>query len=270
MSKKTIIFYFSQSGNSLYVAKKLAAIMGNTTLISIPEAIYNNQFKYYNYERIGFILPLYFMSMPNMVEEFISKLEIPKDSYIFSIVTRAITKGRIFHDIETMLNKKGAEINYGEYITFPDSYIKWSGAPKEKTLLKVFQQTESHIYSIANRILNEDTYKEKEGFILKLGSLVVYNIWKSRLKSISKSFKVNNFCIGCGICEETCPTRNIKLENGKPIWLSRCEDCMACVQHCPKKAIYFNSRTIYKKRYINPNIKLDELLYRTRKINDYS
>lgn len=267
MSKKTIIFYFSQSGNSLYVAKRSSEIIGDVTLISIPEAIYNNQYKYYDYERIGFILPLYFMSMPRMVEEFISKVEIPKASYIFSIVTRAITKGRIINHIDTLLNKKGTKITYGEYITFPDSYIKWAGAPKEKTLLKVFQQAESHIDLIANRILNGDTYKEKEGFILKLGSLVVYTIWKSRLKSIDKNFKVNNFCIGCGICEETCPAKNIKLENGKPIWLSGCEDCMACVQHCPKKAIYFNSRTIKKKRYKNPNIKLEELLYKSRKLN---
>lgn len=262
MNKKTIIFYFSQSGNSLYVAKKLAKIIGNTKLISIPEAIYNNKYKYCNYERIGFIIPLYFMSMPNMVQEFISKLEIPKDSYIFSIATRAITKGRIFHDIDILLNKKNIKIDYGEYITFPDSYIKWSEAPKEKTLLKVFQKSEKHIHLIANKVLNEQVYRENEGFILKLISLVVYTIWKSRLKSISKSLKINNFCIGCGICEKTCPAGNIKLENGIPIWSNRCEDCMACVQHCPKKAIYFNSKTINKKRYINPNIKVNELFYK--------
>ncbi len=264
MNKKTIIFYFSQSGNSLYVAKKLAEIIENTKLVSIPEAIYKNQYKYYNYERVGFIIPLYFMSMPNMVKEFISKLEISKDSYIFSIVTRAITKGRIFQDIDTLLNKKNIKINYGEYITFPDSYIKWAEAPKEKTLLKVFEKAEKHIYLIANKVLNEQVYRESEGFILKSISSVVYTIWKSRLKSISKSFKINNFCIGCGICEETCPAGNIKLKSGIPIWSNKCEDCMACVQHCPKKAIYFNSRTINKKRYINPNIKLEELLSKKR------
>ena len=87
-----------------------------------------------NYEKIGFIIPLYYMSMPNMVKEFISKLEISKDSYIFSVVTRASSKGRIFHDIDKLLNKKEVKINYGKYITFPDSYIKWTGATSEKNL----------------------------------------------------------------------------------------------------------------------------------------
>lgn len=260
MNKKTIIFYFSQSGNSLYVAKKIAESLGNTTLVSIPEAIHNNQYKYNNYEKVGFIIPLYFMSMPNMVTEFISKLEISKHSYVFSVITRAISKGRIFNDINELLNKKESKINYGKYITFPDSYIKWSGAPSEKNLKKMFQQAEISLHLITEKILCEDNYVEKEGVILKASSLLVYTIWRSRLKTIGKNFKVNSLCVGCGICEKTCPARNIRLENGKPIWSSKCEDCMACLQHCPKKAIYFNSKTINKGRYINPNIRLNELL----------
>jgi NAD-dependent dihydropyrimidine dehydrogenase PreA subunit len=262
MNKKTIIFYFSQSGNSLYVAKSIAAVVENTTLVSIPEAIRNNQYNYYNYEKVGFVIPLYFMGMPNMVKEFISKVEISKDSYAFSIVTRAITGGRILHDIDNLLIKKGVRINYGEYLTFPDSYIKWAEAPNEKKLNRIFQRVENSLNSTIEKINREDNNKKKEGFILRSISLLVYAIWKSRLKTVSKSFKVNNLCTGCGICEETCPSKNIGLENGKPKWSDKCEDCMACVQHCPKKAIYFNSKTINKKRYINPNIKLNELLYK--------
>jgi ferredoxin len=262
MNKKTVIFYFSQSGNSLYCAKEIAGNLGNTTLVSIPEAIHNNEYKYESYEKVGFIIPLYYMSMPNMVKEFISKLEISKDSYIFSIVTRASSKGRIFHDIDKLLNKKDVKINYGEYITFPDSYIKWTGETSEEKCSKRAEKGEKSLGLIIEKILREDIYKEKESFIIKFGSLLVYSIWKSRLKTVGKSFKVNSTCNGCGICEKTCPAQNINLENNKPTWGNKCEDCMACVQHCPKKAIYFNSKTINKMRYINRNIELTELLYK--------
>lgn len=260
MNKKAVIFYFSQSGNSLYCAKEIAATIGNATLVSIPEAIHNNKYKYENYEKVGFIIPLYYMSMPKMVKEFISKLEISKESYIFSVVTRASSKGRIFHDIDKLLSKKELKINYGEYITFPDSYIKWAGAASEKKCTKRAEEGEKSLGLIIEKILREDNYKEKEGAILKAGSLLVYSIWKSRLKVVSKSFKVNSSCNGCRICEKTCPAKNISLESGKPTWSTKCEDCMACVQHCPSKAIYFNSKTINKKRYINRNIELTELM----------
>jgi len=263
MNKKTVIFYFSQSGNSLYVAKRIAELLGNTTLVSIPETIHNNQYNYFNYDKIGFVIPLYFMSMPIMVNEFISNLKISKDSYVFSIITKATSlKGRIFYDIDKVLRNKKVKINYGEYLTFPDSYIKWTGAASEIKCLEMFQQAENSFDLIADKLQHKEDFKEKEGFILKLFALLVYSIWKSRLKIVNKSFKVNNNCIGCGVCEKTCPSRNIRLEEGKPIWSNKCQDCMACVQHCSKKAIYFNAKTIQRERYINPNIKMNELLYK--------
>lgn len=259
-NKKTVIFYFSQSGNSLYAAKKIASSIGNTTLISIPEAVYNNQYKYAHYERIGFIMPLYFMGMPGLVKEFISQLEISKNSYCFSIVTQALTKGRVFYDIDKLLKGKSTQISYSKYITFPDSYIRWAEGPSEETIAKKIEQADKSLQLIADKIFHEENSTQKEGIILRGCSLVVYNLQNRRLKSIGKSFKVSNSCTSCGICERTCPARNIKLKKGKPVWSNKCEDCMACVQHCPKKAIYFNSRTVSKRRYINPNIQLKELL----------
>lgn len=259
-NKKTVIFYFSQSGNSLYVAKKIASKLENAILVSIPEAVNNNHYKYVNYEKIGFIMPLYFMGMPGIVKNFISKLEISKNSYCFSIVTQALTKGRIFYDIDKLLMEKGGGISYSKYMNFPDSYIKWAEGPKKNTVHKKIEKADKNLELAAYKILNKENFRDKEGIILRGCSLLVYSIWKSRLKSMGKNFKVSNSCIGCGTCEKTCPTRNIKLKEGKPVWSNKCGDCMACVQHCPKKAIYFNSRTINKRRYINPNIKLKELL----------
>ena len=260
MNRKTVIFYFSQSGNSLFVAKKLAEGIENATLVSIPEAIRKNSYSYLNYQRVGIILPLYYMSMPVMAWEFISKLEITKDSYLFSIVTRASSKGRIFYEINKLLKKNEVSLSFASYLTFPDSYIRWNEAPSEEKIFKQNENAKKSLESLTNKILCGENFVEKEGGLYKLVSLIVYNVWKSRLRAINKSFKVNNLCAQCGICEKTCPSRNIKLENGRPKWLDRCQDCMACVQHCPKKAIYFNSRTINKRRYINPNIKLDELI----------
>lgn len=261
-NKKTVVFYFSQSGNSLYVAKKVAAAIGNTTLVSIPKALHNSQYKYAEYEKVGFVMPLYFAGMPRMMKEFIERVELSKSCYCFSIVTQALTKGRIFYDIDKLLNKKCIKINYSKYVTFPDSYIKWAEGPTEDTLIKRIKQADKSLDVIADKILNEENFREKEGVVFRAGSLIVYNFWKSRLKLMGKNFKVDNSCVGCGICEKTCPAKNIKLQEGKPIWSKKCEDCMACIQHCPKKAIYFNSKTKNKRRYINPNIELNELLYK--------
>ena len=141
-----------------------------------------------------------------------------------------------------------------------DSYIKWNEAPTKDKIFKINENADKSLDLLIEKIICQENFVEKEGGLYKFISLLVYKVWESRLKTISKGFKVNNLCVGCGICEKTCPSRNIKLENAKPKWSNKCQDCMACVQHCPKKAIFFNSKTIKKRRYINPNIELNELI----------
>jgi Pyruvate/2-oxoacid:ferredoxin oxidoreductase delta subunit len=40
---------------------------------------------------------------------------------------------------------------------------------------------------------------------------------------------------------------NIKIADGKPLFLHKCEQCMACIQWCPKSAIILASAK--KKNY---------------------
>ena len=44
-------------------------------------------------------------------------------------------------------------------------------------------------------------------------------------------------CIGCGICETTCPFGAISLKNSKAIIGLACTQCGACVDVCPVGAI---------------------------------
>ena len=44
-------------------------------------------------------------------------------------------------------------------------------------------------------------------------------------------------CIGCGICETTCPFGAISLKNSKAVIGLACTQCGACVDVCPVGAI---------------------------------
>ena len=259
--KKAIIFYFTGTGNSLYVAKEISRSFEQVDIVAIPQAVDRKEFNYEDYSNVGFIMPLYFMGMPIMVKEFIDKICIPNATYIFSVVTRAYTKGLVFTEITKTLIKQGKTLNYGRYISFPDCYIRWDQAHAEKSQLKVFNKATKKLEFIRQELLESEMFIQKEGIILNATSSVINKIWKARLSSINKTFKVNKDCSRCGICIRTCPAKNIKLENNMLKWDEKCQDCMACVQSCPHKAIYFNRKTINKKRYRNPNISNSELFY---------
>lgn len=72
-------------------------------------------------------------------------------------------------------------------------------------------------------------------------------------------YKVNTDCTGCGVCGKVCPTDNIHIENGKPIFGERCISCLGCVQNCPFAAIYLEGEKS-NTRYRNPHISLKEII----------
>jgi ferredoxin len=46
----------------------------------------------------------------------------------------------------------------------------------------------------------------------------------------------------------------IELSNSKPAFDNHCEYCLACIQHCPKRAINDGDKTQSRRRYTHPNI----------------
>lgn len=74
-----MIFYYSGTGNSLWVAKELGKYQ-NEMLIDIAREMQKNQEEYVydlgRKEKIGFVFPTYSWAPPQIVENFIKKSKI--------------------------------------------------------------------------------------------------------------------------------------------------------------------------------------------------
>ena len=73
-------------------------------------------------------------------------------------------------------------------------------------------------------------------------------IFYSRFVKAS-AFTAGDACTGCGQCVRRCPTNNITLQNGKPVWGQDCTHCMACICYCPAEAIEYGKKSLGKPRY---------------------
>ncbi|SHI36347.1 NAD-dependent dihydropyrimidine dehydrogenase, PreA subunit [Clostridium cavendishii DSM 21758] len=253
---QTKIFYFSSTGNSLYVAKKVKESLGNGDIISIPKSLRNKDFNI-DADIIGFIYPIHVSSLPIVVEEFISKITINKNAYIFAIgVTGGGEAKSSFPHINSLLGNQGELSNY-LCLKYISNYIRAGRNASEERALKAIEQNEP----ILNDFIKEIKIKQIKKVTYKQGlNKIAYNFWKNKYKTKDKNFNVNEACIGCRICEKICPVNNIKFSNNKPIWLGNCTDCMACINLCPKEAINIGTKTLKKNRYKNPFIKVEELL----------
>ncbi|MBD5304753.1 MAG: (4Fe-4S)-binding protein, partial [Bacteroides sp.] len=83
MTQKRLVFYFTATGNDLYVARQFSS-----TPLSIPQVMkeYGHGPMHWEADEIGIIYPIYWQKPPVMVQKFIRKSTF-KCNYFFGILT---------------------------------------------------------------------------------------------------------------------------------------------------------------------------------------
>jgi MinD superfamily P-loop ATPase len=109
--------------------------------------------------------------------------------------------------------------------------------------------------------------KARQPFSIEMGPLWqrivfswIYHLSFKQIEKMDKNFRVDEKCNHCGICRNVCPAQNILMVQGRPVWQHRCEQCLACIQWCPQKAIQVGNKTSGFERYHHPDIKLTEII----------
>ncbi|MCL2109680.1 MAG: EFR1 family ferrodoxin [Oscillospiraceae bacterium] len=243
-----MIFYFSGTGNSLYVAKKLAEGLGSGELYSMAGEPLAGQIGGEG-RKVGFVFPSYFGNLPRVVKKFIGEINIHPDTYIFGVVTMGagLGKGSV-SALEKALSANGNTLNYGAGILMPGNYI----IKYNPMFLGRAAKADRRIAKISGEI---NAGKN----LIKKNSLTFDNLYNN-IALLDESFFVDEKCTGCGECEKICPVSNIILVENKPKWQHHCEHCVACIHWCPSEAIQYGAKTKGRRRYRNPYIGIDELI----------
>lgn len=266
----TTIFYFTGTGNSLMVARDLAEELGGAKLISIAKANREPEIDLTD-ECIGFVFPVFFLSTPLIVRDFIRKLPLDNSKYIFAVANYGGLAGDILHSLSKLFHEKGTELAAGFQLVLPDNYIIAFNPPDDSKQEMQFRREKQKVKEIAQIIrVHERIGIEKVPFVSLFRHLMpVYNRvlgMESDSKKVSKiyhsarNFRANNRCNGCNRCQSLCPVGNIEMADGKPRWQDHCQQCLACIHWCPQKAIEYGNKTIHRKRYTNPAVTVKEII----------
>ncbi len=255
---KTKLFYFTGTGNSLSVARKLSAKLKNVELISIPTLM--NDKSEISGEAIGIISPIYMHNMPLIVTDFITKIK--SADYLFFVYTGAGDMGKGDKIVRNHVSRNNLKLSALFNVAMPSNYTPYGCPPLEKQK-KLFAAAESRIDEIAEIITAKKAHFDKNstGFFQKyIYPGLFYKLGHKFINKMDGSFKLDEKCNSCGICEKVCPVNNVKLNDGKPEWMGNCQQCFACFQWCPEKAIQYGDKTVDIDRYHNPKIKVKEII----------
>lgn len=263
--KGYMIFYFSGTGNSLYVAKNIGE-HNKEKLVSIASAMNNKdasyEYKLEDNEIIGFVYPIYAWKPPKMVLEFIKKIKFINynNNYTFSVATCGENVGNAIKVIKAYLNKKHIYLKSGFSVQMPNNYIIFGDVNTKQVEQEKLLKAELVLNRI-NQVIkdrSEDIFEVEKGFMPGVLTSIISPIFNKKGLN-TKKFHASHNCTGCGICESTCNCKNIKVKK-KPIWGNNCIQCLACINLCPTKAIQYGKGTEKKGRYKNPNIKVKDMI----------
>ncbi|MDD5699542.1 MAG: EFR1 family ferrodoxin [Victivallaceae bacterium] len=265
-TRQTALYYFSGTGNTLMLARLLAQELGDTEIVNIagcrdsataPEA-----------DRVGILFPVYAFGLPRIVHNFVkNSLETAENTYVFSLANYGGGGGpAALKQLEWLLKGNRGKLDAGFGLTMPSNYLPFGGAESQERQNRRFIAAAEKIKEIA-RIIEKrpENYFYRKSFV---PGCIARRFNKYFCRSFAREaakFYVNRNCTACGVCEQICPTQNVKLVDGRPRWGDNCEQCFACLQWCPAVAIHRRGIPETRQHYHNPTVTAQDLIKDIRK-----
>lgn len=236
-----MIFYFSGTGNSEWVAKQIAQKINDefcniSKLDKIPEIDDEKQ--------IGFVFPIYAWGVPEVIDIFAKKLKETK-TFTFGICTCGANAGIALKKLSKIYH-----LDSSYSIVMPSNYIIGGDIEKEETILEKIENAKKELDIIANEIIQrKKVYHVNEGSLPRFKSNIINKGFNKFARDTKPFYVDNKKCNGCGICAKLCPASTITIIDNKPVWNQKCYQCLKCINYCPQKAIQYGKETEKRGRY---------------------
>ena len=247
-----MIFYFSGTGNSEWVAQHLAKALGEEALPIARVMERHEEYVPGEDGAVGFVFPVYAWGPPTIVLQFIEQLRMTRPGYLYFVCTCGDDVGKTADIFCKAIRAKGWTCQAGYSVTMPESYVCLPGFDvdgKDVEERKV-QNATGRVDYIA-QALKERMVMPKfdchEGPFPRAKSYFLGWCFHQFLMS-PKPWHATEACIGCGKCEKICPVHNITLTE-RPVWGENCTQCAACYHICPVHAVEYGGRTKNKGQY---------------------
>lgn len=248
--RKRIVFYFTATGNSLFIAKQLS-----DSPLSIPQELKKNDLTY-EADEIGFVFPDYAAAVPVIVREFVEKARF-KASYIFSVITFGNASVNVAEWWNDWAKAKGLHNNYINTILMVDNYLPVFDMNEQ---IKIDKKTDENMAGIIGDISGHKDFiaPSDMGWFTKEMLQQMQDMHFSQMSEQLIKLDADK-CIQCSTCTEVCPRGNFSLDSGGLQISGKCEFCLACVQNCPQHALSLERERNKEARYRHPDISLNEI-----------
>ena len=263
------IFYFSGTGNSLSVARNLSKEIDQSEVIPMVRWLNMSNHPQLS-KKVVLVFPTYLMSIPLPVREFIAKVNFSSVDYVAAVFT-AENKGNLSYvSIDRLLHKYNRKLDYYCELQMPQNTptginpspgdANWTKKIVADAVEKQLENSQQQCKVIASDVRKS----QKHDIHISIGKQLLEKLISAMTKNNKTilPFYADETCSGCTVCEKVCPTKRISVVEKRVTWdrSIKCYYCFACFNTCPEQAILLRNYAKKDGRYINPEIKVSDLV----------
>ena len=257
------IYWFSGTGNTYFLAREFAGMFPDAELISIA-SLDRSEDVVFDADLTGIFFPVYCFGIPGILSKFLDRIqpmEKQADRFVYAVCTSGGFPGAALPLVEDTLQNKNIDLGSCFHIRMVSNYIPLSDPPDEKRMKSVFAHADRALRIAAIAVKKRKRTRPLRVFPIDTLLKFVARRAGTTLETSDSMFQLDPaLCDGCGICEKICPASNISQdEKDRPVWNHHCEQCMACLQWCPKLAIRYKGVPADRRHYHHPEVSAKEL-----------
>ena len=244
-----MILYFSGTGNSRYAAQRMADALGEPLLCLNDRIKAGDTAPIETGARLILVTPTYAWRIPRIVENWLLRTELVGARQAWFVMTCGSEIGSAAKYNRALCQARGIGYMGTAQLVMPENYIAMFNAPQPEEARQIVARAQPDIDRAIAAVRDGNAFPPpRDNLYDRLMSGPVNPIFYAVCVKAGP-FTASDACTGCGQCVRRCPTNNIVLREGKPVWGKDCTHCMACICYCPAEAIEYGKKSLGKPRY---------------------
>ena len=213
-----MILYFTGTGNSAFIAKRIAEKTGDTAVDVFPMIRENDYGKLSSSRPFVVVCPTYGWQIPHVLGNWLKKTRLSGSRKLYFVMTCGDGIGNAGGYAKRFCEKKGMEYMGCGKVVMPENYVAMFPVPDRTEAERIIGKAVPQADQIAEHIRKENPLPKAEISLLDRFLSTVVNPVFYKLFVHAGKVRITERCTGCGACVKLCPLFNIRLEDGSPLY----------------------------------------------------